>query len=241
MSKIPTALFLNMFFILSMATAYSEMEVDHFSSSNMQQAFKEGMVWAKREMKQDTFEITPIHPLENYLEDQSVLIDTEEDSFKCVKGDKLHFSTSASPEGLYIFISFSMPEASLRELSYDLEKIGGCFVIRGLPQNSFKVFFEKMNSLKEQGILAPILIDPESFENLHIERVPTFVLKNGGVVEKFEGNVRLRDVLSIFSGRAMVGELAGKLLEKLSRIYKQSGVDQQELNQDKIPKEGSIL
>jgi|GEM_PF-1897477 conjugal transfer pilus assembly protein TrbC len=199
--------------------------VDHFSSSDMQQAFEEGVAWAKEGMKHGGSEK---ESTENPL--KSSLIDTEEGFVKCFKSDSSHLETPALSESLYIFISFSVPEESLKELSYGLEKIGGSFVIRGLPQNSFRAFFEKTKSLKEKGISAPILIDPEAFENFNIERVPTFALKSGESFEKYEGNVPLRDALRIFSERKMVGALAQELLQKLTQPCKQSAFTQEDLH-----------
>jgi len=120
----------------------------------------------------------------------------------------------AVQEEFYVFVSFSVPEESLKELSQGLEEIGGSFVIKGLPHNSFRQLLQKTKHLKEIGILAPISIDPESFEYFKVDRVPTFVLKVEDSFEKYEGNVPLFDVLREFSKREGVGEVAKKLLRK---------------------------
>jgi conjugal transfer pilus assembly protein TrbC len=244
MQKLPTllSLFLKMLCFAVGVAAYCEIGVDHFSSSDMQQAFEEGMAWAKGGMKQGVFEKESIHPSEKIPDDKSSLIDTEEGFFKCFKSNNSHLETPSLSESLYIFISFSVPEESLKELSYGLEKTGGFFVIRGLPQNSFREFFEKTKSLKEKGILAPILVDPEAFEKFNIERVPTFALKNGESFEKYEGNIPLRDALRIFSERERVGLLAKELLQKLIQPCKQGGFNQEDLYDHlKIPREESLL
>jgi len=217
MQKLPPilSLFLKMLCFAGGVAAYCEIEVDHFPSSDMQQTFEEGMAWAKEEMKQGVFEKESIHPSEKISDDKNSLIDKEEGFFKCFKSNNSHLEAPSLSESLSIFISFSVPEESLKELSYGLEKTGGVFVIRGLPHNSFREFFEKTKSLKEKGILAPILIDPEAFENFNIERVPTFALKNGESFEKYEGNIPLSDSLRLFSERERVGALAKKLLQKL--------------------------
>lgn len=232
MQKLPTLLSLSLkmlCFAVGVA-AYCEIGVDHFSSSDMQQAFEEGMAWAKEGMKQGVFEKKSPHISEKIPDDKSPLIDTEEGFFKCFKSNNSHLETPSLSESLYIFISFSVPEESLKELSYGLEKTGGFFVIRGLPQNSFREFFEKTKSLKEKGILAPILIDPEAFENFNIERVPTFALKNGESFEKYEGNIPLSDALRIFSERERSGTLAKELLQKLIEPCKQNTLNQEDLH-----------
>lgn len=203
-------------FSLSLKMLCFGVGVDHFSSSDMQQAFEEGVAWAKEGMKEG-------------ISEKNL---TEEGFLKCFKSDNSHLETPSPSlsESLYIFISFSVPEESLKELSYGLEETGGSFVIRGLPQNSFREFFEKTKSLKEKGISAPILIDPEAFANFNIERVPTFALKSGESFEKYEGNVPLRDALRIFSERKMVGALAQELLQKLTQPCKQSALKQEDLH-----------
>lgn len=76
------------------------------------------------------------------------------------------------------FVSLSIPEASLKEMSKHLERIGGQFVFRGLPNNSFEDFLKVVMDFREKGIFAPILVDPESFEEYGVTEVPTFVLSS---------------------------------------------------------------
>lgn len=74
------------------------------------------------------------------------------------------------------FVSLSIPETSFYEMSKHLERIGGQFVFRGMPNNSFHEFIAMIMDFRQKGILAPITIDPDSFEEYEVVEVPTFVL-----------------------------------------------------------------
>ena len=58
-------------------------------------------------------------------------------SFKTSFPDEI--ADSSSP-GLYIFISFSVPLESWIDLSLELDKAGGSFVLNGIPNHSFSEF-----------------------------------------------------------------------------------------------------
>lgn len=82
---------------------------------------------------------------------------------------------SLEEEEFYAFVSFSIPESSLKEISKHLERIGGSFVFRGMPNGSFNAFILKVKELREKDILAPILVDPDLFNEYAVTEVPTFV------------------------------------------------------------------
>ena len=60
------------------------------------------------------------------------------------------------------------------------------FVLRGLPQNSFKVLAQKIT---EYG--CPVIIDPLLFEKYGITQVPCFVWEHKGKTKGVYGNVTL--------------------------------------------------
>ena len=93
----------------------------------------------------------------------------------CGRREDSDFRIEEEPSFL-AFVSLSVPEASLKEMSKHLEKIGGQFIFRGMPNNSFEDFLKVVMDFREKGILAPILVDPESFEEYGVTEVPTFVL-----------------------------------------------------------------
>lgn len=105
-----------------------------------------------------------------------------------------HVSDVAQPKSspLKMFISFSMPLESLKIFSADLEKVGGVFVLRGIPGNSFKEFAEKIVFLRNSGIHVPFEIDPDAFLEHNIHKVPVLCLKGPEASDLLVGNVPLK-------------------------------------------------
>jgi len=97
-------------------------------------------------------------------------------------------------------ISFSVPEESWKQISHHLEKIGGEFVLKGFPNNSFEDFLKKVMDMRQKGILAPITIDPSLFEEYNIETVPTFILVKEEGFKKVVGNVSVPYALEEMGG-----------------------------------------
>jgi type-F conjugative transfer system pilin assembly protein TrbC len=102
--------------------------------------------------------------------------------------------TEDSEDTLKLFISFSVPDSFWLESSKELERIGGAFILRGIPDNSFNVFAKNVLRLRKMGVLAPIRVDPKSFERNQIEVVPTFVQEGS----KVSGMLSLDYVLTLF-------------------------------------------
>jgi len=127
---------------------------------------------------------------------------------------KLSSSEEKAPTVL-VFASFSMPQATLKQLAADLKKVDGVLVIRGLINNSFK---ETAITLQKLG--TSVLLDPTLFEKYNITSVPTFIIFKGELkddhppYDHLTGNVSLRFVLEKV---AQEGEIksAALLLEKL--------------------------
>tara|TARA_B100001778_G_C18261465_1_gene482351 strand:- start:13 stop:531 length:519 start_codon:yes stop_codon:yes gene_type:complete len=72
---------------------------------------------------------------------------------------------------LLIFVSVSMPTASLKQLDQQAKKIGGLLVMRGLVNHSLK---DTAALLSQKGISA--VIDPRLFAMYDVTAVPTFVI-----------------------------------------------------------------
>ena len=100
---------------------------------------------------------------------------------------------------LMIFMSFSVPLESWLEWSYAIEKKGGIFVLKGLPDNSFQAFARKVQELKAKGVYAPICIDPQSYEKYQIDAVPAVLLIEGDTYDKIQGNIFLETALRKFA------------------------------------------
>jgi hypothetical protein len=71
---------------------------------------------------------------------------------------------------LLIFVSLSMPEASLQALYQEAESLGAVLVLRGLQDHSFK---KTASTLKRLSIA--VQIDPTLFTRHEVRQVPTFI------------------------------------------------------------------
>ena len=107
-------------------------------------------------------------------------------SKKCpVPGNGL--GKNLSPPKIIVFVSLSMPESSLKSLSEEANKHGAVLVMRGLHEDSFTKTSQK---LQELGITVDI--NPQLFEDHHIDAVPTFLSTAcGKEVHRLKGNVTL--------------------------------------------------
>ncbi|MDB2613580.1 type-F conjugative transfer system pilin assembly protein TrbC [Chlamydiales bacterium] len=124
------------------------------------------------------------------------------------------FDLQKESDDILVFISFSMPDSSLFEISRDLQKVGGSFVLIGLPNHSFINFAQKVMDLRDKGINVEIQIDPKSFQKYQVKEVPTFVMKDGSSYDKIVGNISLDKALEIsnFEGES---RKSAHFLEKL--------------------------
>lgn len=92
--------------------------------------------------------------------------------------------------GIFVFVSFSMPKASLIELNKQAQKYNTTLVMRGIYKNSFHEMRKKILEISPDGL--SINIDPKAFEKYNIKQVPTFVLvKNNKEINRLSGNVSL--------------------------------------------------
>ncbi len=75
---------------------------------------------------------------------------------------------------LLVFVSFSMPEASLKRLATDAAKANGVLVFRGPKEGSLKKTLQAFEPLAKLG--ASAILHPEAFTWNRIDSVPVFVL-----------------------------------------------------------------
>lgn len=136
---------------------------------------------------------------------------------KCPSGGDCNAAFALHEDDLKVFVSFSMPDIALLSFSKALEKTGGTLVFRGLPENSFQTFAQKILDLKRQGMGAQVAVDPESFETLQIKNVPTIYLVFQEVSDRVSGNVSIQYALSRFSEKGETKEKARELLQQLER------------------------
>ena len=79
---------------------------------------------------------------------------------------------------VYVFASFSMPEASLRALIRQGELAGVPIVLRGLVDNSVEATMLRVSSLYKEGGSpeSGAVIDPTLFARFGVDQVPTVVV-----------------------------------------------------------------
>ena len=120
----------------------------------------------------------------------------QEDAPALEKNAQMPQRPSPQAGDLLIFVSFSMPQESLKALMTQAQKHGVRVVMRGLIENSWKKTREK---LSEIGL--PIEIDPEAFQKYGVSAVPTFVKVTHDGFDSLGGNVTLDYALEVFSSK----------------------------------------
>jgi conjugal transfer pilus assembly protein TrbC len=113
---------------------------------------------------------------------------------------KMPFAGSSQSQTVLVFVSFSMPEESLKGLSESLEQNPDVrLILRGLIEDSFEKTARRLHELK--GVME---IDPELFETYQIEQVPTFVLvREGKPIAKLTGNISIPYAKELFADRGV--------------------------------------
>ena len=76
---------------------------------------------------------------------------------------------------IIIFVSFSMPDESIKGWMKEAEMIHAPVVVRGLIHHSFKETMNKMAALAKDNH-GGVQLDPTLFQRFHIEKVPAVVV-----------------------------------------------------------------
>lgn len=158
-------------------------------TSSLSEEDKEFLYQAERQLKEEA----SMYLKKLYAEASSA----PRDCAKCSQ------KVPAQKHNLMVFISFSVPIESWKEWSHALEKFGGIFVLKGIPDNSFQMFLKKIIELRRAGVNAPICIDPEAYERFGIEAAPTVVALNGKEYDKVAGNIHLEAALRMFNEKGV--------------------------------------
>lgn len=107
--------------------------------------------------------------------------------------------TNSSSE-LIIFVSFSMPDESIKNYARQAKKVGGRLIVMGLIEDSFQKTQKKLMDLGVE-----LDIDPNQFEQHDIRKVPTIVLiQEGHEADKIVGHVSLDHALDEFASQGNV-------------------------------------
>lgn len=85
----------------------------------------------------------------------------------------------ATGPGLFVFVSLSMPQATLQRLVDQAARAKASVFIRGFTGGSLRTTVAQVQSLIGQRQVA-VQIDPQAFDRFTIERVPSFVLVRDG-------------------------------------------------------------
>lgn len=99
--------------------------------------------------------------------------------------------TSTDEPELFVFISSSMPKRTLADLSKELERVNGTFVIAGLPNQSWTELVSWIRSLESAGVTAPVQVYPQLFSEHKVDQVPLFLVCEESACDKLAGNVSL--------------------------------------------------
>jgi type-F conjugative transfer system pilin assembly protein TrbC len=115
---------------------------------------------------------------------------------------------------LMAFVSFSMPEDSLKAILEQVDRVGGTVLLRGLVNNSFKDTATVVARLVGKNGTG-FGIDPKLFSKYNITAVPAFVIPNGEDFDKISGNLSLSAALEALTNEGSNPEAAHNLLVKL--------------------------
>ena len=128
---------------------------------------------------------------------------------------------------LMIFVSASIPRASLKDLMIQARQSGGVMVFRGLIGGTLKNTQQFLGELAKENVSA--IIDPRLFEIFNVELVPTFVVLASPVQDceevncnftpihdRITGNITLNYALEQFTdGRGDTKSQAATILSKI--------------------------
>ena len=178
------------------------------SASQAQKANQEAMKWAKSLQKENATQkdwvekvskrtdTDSINWVKEHLKNDPQLATLKANAVeksdqyrkkKCFNGPMPEEVTPA----VYVFISFSLPLESWVSLSSELEKVGGVFVLQGIPDNSFSALSKNILLLNDLGIKVPIQINPLLFQEFDIHAVPTILVQEEEKHDKITGNISL--------------------------------------------------
>jgi type-F conjugative transfer system pilin assembly protein TrbC len=134
---------------------------------------------------------------------------SQEPPAKCGMNLKAQEADQSSTQ-LYIFVSSSLPQESIRTLAHQAQKIGAHVVFRGLVGGTF---LATQNYMKELGITAEI--DPPKFEDYKVTVVPTFILASKQTIDRVTGHISLFEALDQFGKKGDLKAEAHKRYQTL--------------------------
>ena len=136
-----------------------------------------------------------------------------------VSFNAIAFEQKDNQAKLYVFVSFSMPQNSMKALIEQARRVNATLVFSGIYESSLKKTTAKLLELDERGVNA--IIDPALFKRHQIQSVPTFLLMHADAcqdcstfVDKMIGNVPLEYFLREVSNSGSFRDDALQYLNK---------------------------
>lgn len=172
------------------------MEVCSSARATQSRVFQESLTWARDQASKIKNQIADVD--KSPSQERSPVCRPTLGKLPCARKPKTQADAKESTPSLsqgealqgkiLVFISLSMPEASLKSLVQEAERFQAVLVLRGLVNDSFK---ETAEIIQRFGLFAEI--NPEAFERYHIQYVPTFVWvdENDQEQARLSGNVTL--------------------------------------------------
>ena len=117
---------------------------------------------------------------------------------------------------IIVFVSFSMPEESIKAWITQAQKIGAAVYIRGLVNNSFRDTAKIISGLV-QDQPGGLLIDPTLFKKYSITQVPAVVVVDGESFDVVYGDVTLDYALEKIS-KSIEGNKQKILLDTIKKL-----------------------
>lgn len=119
-----------------------------------------------------------------------------------------------------VFVSFSMPLLSLKQLIQDATRYQVPVVIRGLHEKSFRKTIAKIFDLVKENNKGGVSINPVWFRKYDIKTVPAVVVNQEGettdsIVQEFDvvyGNIPLKRALTIIAEKGSAAKVAQDIL-----------------------------
>ncbi len=144
--------------------------------------------------------------------------------------DRMYDPSLKKETDLLVFVSFSMPEASLLRIASEAKKSGAVLVLRGFKNGSYQQTVEATRLIN--GLGAQAMVHPDLFTQYQIVDVPTFVLADAteqGACEDsqtgscqpyyaIKGDVSLSAVLESFEKRSDSKKLTDSAATRLSAL-----------------------
>lgn len=130
-----------------------------------------------------------------------------------ILGSFFLFPLDGQAETLSIFISMSMPATSLKQWSEQACQLKAPLLLRGLVNDSMKATIQALVPLTTS--MPAIQIDPVSFDNFGINKVPAVVLSDGDTFDVVYGDQSLRSALWQIEMKGQLSDEAKRLREQL--------------------------